>query len=404
MSPFETPPGGGSSRRGDTRRDRTLFIDNLRWSMIVLVISMHAAVTYSPFGSWYYRDRALTDRAGAIVLATYQSFLQAFFMGLLFGVAGYFARASLRRKGAAGFIADRSFRLGLPALLYALAIGPVTQYYAAGSWRAGPDGSFVQEWWRHIANGEVLSNTGPLWFCVALLLFSIVYAAIGAATGAVRGAPAPHTGASQDVPGPLAVLLFMTAMGLLTFAMRLAVPNGEAVLNMQLGDFPGYVLMFAAGIHARKTGWPARLGGRAGAAWGLAGLGLGLAGWIALITLGGPHPADYGGGPHWQAFAKAVWEAFVGTALSLALITLYRDRFDGQTRLSRFLSANAFAVYVIHPPILILITRALHAWPGIASWPEPNLWRFLAATVLATLATFAAAASVRLVPGVRSIL
>src|SRR5258708_25035355 len=44
-----------------------------------------------------------------------------------------------------------------------------------------------------------------------------------------------------------------------------------------------------------------------------------------------------------------------------------------------WLSANAFAVYVIHPPILILITRLLHLWPG------PNLMRVAVATVLATL-------------------
>ena len=30
------------------------FVDNLRWVMIILVVSMHAAVTYSHVGSWYY--------------------------------------------------------------------------------------------------------------------------------------------------------------------------------------------------------------------------------------------------------------------------------------------------------------------------------------------------------------
>ena len=31
---------------------RLPFIDNLRWTMIILVVSMHAAVTYSHLGSW----------------------------------------------------------------------------------------------------------------------------------------------------------------------------------------------------------------------------------------------------------------------------------------------------------------------------------------------------------------
>jgi glucan biosynthesis protein C len=36
---------------------RLLFIDNIRWTMIILVLSMHACDTYSPFGNWYYTDR-----------------------------------------------------------------------------------------------------------------------------------------------------------------------------------------------------------------------------------------------------------------------------------------------------------------------------------------------------------
>ena len=35
---------------------RLLYIDNLRWVMIMLVVSMHAAVTYSHLGSWYYME------------------------------------------------------------------------------------------------------------------------------------------------------------------------------------------------------------------------------------------------------------------------------------------------------------------------------------------------------------
>ena len=371
---------------------RKPFVDNLRWSMIVLVISMHAAVTYSHFGSWYYYDAALTDRPSVIALATYQSFLQAFFMGLLFGVAGYFARGALARKGARRFIAERAFRLGLPTLLYMLVIGAVTQYYITLSWRPAPPSSFAAEWLRRIANGEMLSNTGPLWFCVALLAFSIVYAA----TGAPRAGHGTRTG-----PRLWTILLFIAAMGIATFAIRLAVPEGRAVLNLQLGDFAQYILMFAAGIHAQKTGWPDRLTARGGWLWGLAGLGLGGIAWVLLISLGGGlegHLAPYGGGLHWQSLAKSLWEAFVGTALSLALIALYRDHFDGETRLSRFLSANGFAVYVLHPPVLILITQLLHLWP------EPSLLRVVVATVMATIASFAVAAMVRRAPGLRAIL
>lgn len=38
----------------ETKSPRLLFIDNLRWLMIILVVIMHLNVTYSSLGSWYY--------------------------------------------------------------------------------------------------------------------------------------------------------------------------------------------------------------------------------------------------------------------------------------------------------------------------------------------------------------
>jgi glucans biosynthesis protein C len=52
-------------------------------------------------------------------------------------------------------------------------------------------------------------------------------------------------------------------------------------------------------------------------------------------------------------------------------------------RASKFLSENAFSVYVFHPPIVILGARLLHplAWNPIA--------KFAALTMLAIVATYA---------------
>ncbi len=74
---------------------RLLFIDNLRWVMIMLVLSMHAAVTYSGHGSWYVKETAHLGLPQELIFVTYQVFLQSFFMGLLFFVAGYFVPGSL---------------------------------------------------------------------------------------------------------------------------------------------------------------------------------------------------------------------------------------------------------------------------------------------------------------------
>jgi fucose 4-O-acetylase-like acetyltransferase len=113
---------------------RLLFVDNLRWTTILLVVSMHAADTYSPLGTWYFVDRRPLALPELIAFAAWQMYLQAFFMGLLFFIAGFFVPASFDRKGPRTFIRDRAFRLGLPVLFYMFVLGPITEYFIAHSW------------------------------------------------------------------------------------------------------------------------------------------------------------------------------------------------------------------------------------------------------------------------------
>src|SRR5215472_17276965 len=141
---------------------RLLFVDNIRWAMIVLVLSMHAADTYSPFGSWYYQERPPIGEASTLFFLTYQGFLQGFFMALLFFIAGCFTPKSYDAKGAGGFEAGRLFRLGLPTLLYVVAIGPITEYFIARSWRTRAP--FPNELAHYFLSGGFLSGTGPMWF------------------------------------------------------------------------------------------------------------------------------------------------------------------------------------------------------------------------------------------------
>jgi hypothetical protein len=138
---------------------RLLFIDNIRWSIILLVLSMHASDTYSPFGNWYYTDRPPLSLGERVFFATYQSWLQAFFMALLFFVAACFAPASCDRKGAVRYVRDRFMRLVVPTLLYMFVIGPLTEYYISGSWTGG---GFTQQWLAHVTDGEWVSGSGPI--------------------------------------------------------------------------------------------------------------------------------------------------------------------------------------------------------------------------------------------------
>jgi glucans biosynthesis protein C len=375
---------------------RLEFVDNVRWVMIVLVVTMHVAVTYSQVGSWYYRDTAKPDPVSLLLFVFYQTHLQAFFMGLLFMVAGYFVPPSFERKGARRFIVDRAFRLGLPALLYMLLIHPVIGFYILHE-RAGEPVSAVQAYGGYIVSGRFLSGSGPLWFAVALLFFCVVYVLKRRLWPQARSRMSP-VGRLPARSNALVIVILLTAA---TFLMRLVQPIGTSVLNMQLCFFPQYVLLFSMGIWARHGDWLTSWSQEFGRFWLRCAVAAGPLIWLAIMFLGGATSGDFSrylGGMHWQAAAYAGWESFFCISFSIGMLVMFRERFSSQGPVARFLSENAFAVYVLHPPIIILLSL------GIRDVTAAPLLKFAAVSVIGVPACYVAAWLARRVPLLRRIL
>ena len=360
---------------GGTRGLRLAFIDNVRWSMIILVLSMHACDTYSPFGNWYYVDRQPTGLGTKLFFGIYQSFLQAFFMALLFLVAGYFSAAAFDRKGFVPFVRDRFLRLGLPTLLYMFVIGPLTQYFLSWTWGSG---GFAHQWWVHLKDGEWLSETGPMWFCAALLAISVLY-------GLLRLTGWKETARAIRAVG---IAMFIAVMALATFLVRVVISGEKSVLNMHPGDFPQYVLMYAAGAFCCRGHWLTELSDRFCFRAAALLLGLSVPLFAALLLFGGGLQGDtaaYSGGFNAVSTGKCLWEPLVCVGMAFLILAVYRRWFDAQGHLARVLSDNAFGVYLIHPPILIACAIAMH----------PLMWHPLVKAVLLTIlaAVFSFAAS-----------
>jgi fucose 4-O-acetylase-like acetyltransferase len=283
-------------------------------------------------------------------------YLQAFFMGLLFFIAGHFVPPSFERKGTTGFLRDRAIRLGIPVLLYMFVIGPVTEYYVAHSWTSTDPTSFGNEWVKHIRNGQFSQENGPLWFCLALLIFSAGYALFGSVWP-----PKARRESTAQAPSTSALIGFALLMAASSFLVRLG--NPAHYLNLPLGDFAQYILLFWAGIRSSQRGWLPKLSYENGIRWLSVVLPAGLVAWLALMIFAGPlqkRGADLSGGWHWQSAAFCLWESATCIAVSFGLIVLFREKFNSQGRVAKFLSENAFSVYVFHPPIVILMARSMH--------------------------------------------
>ncbi len=372
-------------------RRRLLYVDNLRLAMIVLVVLVHCSVTYSGVGNWYFTDPVPQGPVSLLSFIVFQGFSQSFFMGLLFFLAGYYARASLVRKGPREFILGRFGRLGAPALFYMVVINPFIVHTLADMNGIQSRCTLPQYWLVYMGNLSVLSGSGPMWFALALMLFCFVYAGLRAVRPSAAQAPV------RAFRPALAVgLALLCAAG--TFLVRLRWPIGTAVLNMQLCFFTQYILLFALGLAAHKNDWlrtlDARFGGRCllVAAAGIPVFGVAV--WNALGA-GGLGP--YFGGPTWQSLFMSAWESVSGVCMTLGLVTVLRGRWEKTGPLLKWLTDSAFAVYVFHSPLVVGLGRLLEPVQ------TPALAKFLLLGGLALPLSFGLAWVIRRTPLLREL-
>jgi fucose 4-O-acetylase-like acetyltransferase len=367
------------------------YIDNLRWTVIFLVVAVHSGCTYSGMGSWYHMEPTTLSLAARFFFMLFLTFCQGFFMGFLFFVSALFVPGSYDRKGPAKFLRDRFIRLGIPSLLYMLVVHPLTGQLLLDWW--GND--FAHGYLRFITHLRFLSASGPMWFAVALFFFDVAYVCWkqfrpGAASPAAIQPKWRH------------IWITGAVIAVLAFLIRTVQPIGTSVLNMQLCFFAQYVILFALGIVVRRRRWLEQLTDKmAFTALGLGTLG-GLAAWIAMAAILHAIPNSFhllDGGWNLPAAIFALWESFYCVTICTGLLGLYRHFYNRRGPVEAYLSDNAFGVYFIHPPVLIGITLLMTSWV----WPPVAKFAFAAAAAI--LASYAVTSLVlRRTPLLRRIL
>jgi len=253
----------------------------------------------------------------------------AYFMMLFFFISGIFTPSSLDRKGAYDFIRDRVKRLGLPALVYYLLLGPLLYYLSYQMMGArisyGQGGNWI--------------HGGPPWFVIILLCFNVM---IGACLGA-----------AESLAGGQSFYFF---------------PNG-------VGQLVGSTFFFTAGILAKRNNWLEEF-----EQWSMTKIWF-----LRILSLCGIGMCFLSNILQWLHYQKlpglqagivyGIWKV----AVSLTLIDLFRRRFNEGGALTKFASDAAYTVYLIHPYI---VTLAVWSYPVILkacgltvekAWTEPPL-------------------------------
>jgi len=366
---------------------RLFFVDNLRVLLITLVLIVHMAITYgSPAGSWYYQEGILGMPTAAIYL-TFQSLIQAFFMGLLFLISGYFTPPAFDRKGNAHFLRDRLVRLGLPMLAFLGFIEPAVDYIVAMN-NGTFHGSFLSYYGKYIIFGF-----GILWFVLALLFFAFAYA------GWRRFNPTPTK--PRAFPKNSVIFAFTMLLGAASFGVRQIFPMGyfSPLFSFQYGFFAQYIALFIVGLIAYRGNWLMTIPKETGKTWGKIALGamvFYVAIFIPILLTGGLNSAL--GGLHWQAALYAFWEQFFGIAIMISLTVWFRENVNFQTGFMKALSDSSFTVYIIQVPILVLLAL------GFQSVQLPLLAKFAIVSPIGVALCYLVGYLVRKIPHANRVL
>ena len=368
---------------------RLYFLDNMRLALIVMVMLFHLALTYSGQAGWYYYEAA-GDPATLATLTIFSALGRAFILGIFFMISGYFTPGAFDRKGPRAFMTDRIVRFAIPLVFFAFLVRP-TLVYTMGYDTLGNRYSFLANilGFRNVA-------PGPLWFVEVLLIFSAVYALcrIPGGNSAVR-----HDPQGGGVPGTGSIMLFICALSLATYLVRIYYPTGKQIFHLRLGNYAQYVAMFIIGIVAFRRNWVRNLTDRTGKLW--TALTLPVCALYSAVTYqamkAGTLPS-LRGGPGFSSLAGAALESFICVGMLISLLFIFRKYWNFQGKLTAAMASDSYTVYIMHAPILVYFTCLLR--PALQYNP---MVKFCIVSAAGTALCFLISHYIRKLPGVKKI-
>ena len=370
---------------------RLIFIDVLRVALIVLVIAHHAGQAYGPTGG----DWPVTEPESMDWLGSFFAVNAAFFMGLLFLLAGYFVPRSYDRRGSSSFLSGRWKRLGIPLVVLCLGVHLPVAYLI------DEESSGLGEFLRNSYDNGWQEIYIHLWFLGHLLLYSALYV-LGRSLLDRRKR---NLGVKWPVPGNGAIVAFIVVLAVVSWLVRSSYPIDEwvplfFVLATEPAHLPQYVGMFAIGVIAYRGDWLRRISVSTGMIW----LVIGVAASTALYWVRAFSPetwrdvVDTGEGLSLDSLMYPAWEAVICAGLSVGLIVLFRERFNRAGKILVAMAAASYTAYILHLMIVVFTQM------GLEGTDVPILAKFLIVTAVGVALAFWLGHLARRVPGLRVIL
>ncbi|KAJ7287397.1 hypothetical protein C8J57DRAFT_1653718 [Mycena rebaudengoi] len=148
------------------RSMRVHYLDNLRSTLIALVIFHHSALPFGGIGYWPYIS-PYHPPDSSLVLGVFVAVNQTYFMGMLFFLSGHFSAIAASKKSWVEFSVDKLRRLGIPTVVSTIFLQPLVLILVkwAGS---APILPALLEYFKTLRGVR-----GPVWFLATLLVFDL---------------------------------------------------------------------------------------------------------------------------------------------------------------------------------------------------------------------------------------
>ncbi len=352
----------------ESKKPRLIFLDNIKILFAIIVIFQHARITYGGTGGWYYIEGGDLDLFSFIVFQSLTSIgglFQSSLMGLFFLMSAFFTPKSYDRKGVSTFWKERLLRLGIPLLLYIVLINPFL-YYVGGALK-NTQGSFLDYYLSQFQSlqrfVDFLTSTGPMWFLLGLLIFTLLYTLWRQIT--------KFDPLHQYIPKDLSIpkfyylLLIAILLGCATFLIRFISPVDKFPLGFPFGFFPQYLMMFSIGIIAARYDWFEKMSKNHVKVWAsIIAVTVVLFFLYFFIFLG--IDADFSvllGGPTLPALVFSLVDNVICMGMIFVLIPIFYTKFNDQGVLLKNISDSAFYMYLIHGPILVAVSLVFVSIP-----------------------------------------
>jgi surface polysaccharide O-acyltransferase-like enzyme len=341
---------------------RIVALDRARTFVTLLVLLHHSVINYTYFG---HGDPMRWLGFDLVVL-----FNDSFFMAFMFFVSGLFVRDSLVRKGAAVFLRERAWRLGVPFLISIFVLMPIAyypsflRYHLPGT----TDFGFLHFWWRTLTVGPWPS--GPAWFLWVLLALDAMAAAVWWIAPEIIDASGRLIYAARDRPmTAFAVFLVVSTAAYLPMHLQFGDTSwlewGRFPLPIQTSRILLYLAYFFAGV---GVGAMSLRGGLLAANGELAKrwpvwLAFALVFYLAILVLVYAHHnwvADFDSPPLlWKVTYGLAFAAY-SAAMAFMVSAFFLRSAESGWRLLDALRPSAYGIFLLHYIFIIWLQYAVY--------------------------------------------